>query len=244
MAAPPPTSTALVRAHSSLLQGTQAQTTGEVAQRDTHYLLSSAVDLNRPNIGGLDQNELNGSALVDHIFDPQNVDESARRLDYVLNEIQERDEEWVKRLATIFELLHQDDRLDPILSTSAELRARYYGVERTVKQRHRGHHEMARQYYDLTRQQVGDDWFNLCLHPYPTDKVTIWSTIKRLFNIAAQGNISVSIIWRTAHAITLKRLREGGRGVSKLRRMARVDVLRTEEYFTTNLGERGGGLAI
>lgn len=102
--------------------------------------------------------------------------------------------------------------------------------------------KMTLQNRELTRQQVGEDWFDLYLRPYPAEQVGFWSKVGRLFNFAARSNINVNILWRTAHAITLRRLRTGG--ASRDRHITREDVIRTEEEFNSDGNEGFGGLHI
>lgn len=202
-------------------------------------LQSSAVGHNQSITDSLDFSDLDGSAVVRHVFATSDINESASRLSNLLEVISEQEEQRVRRLAILFDLLNKEDNLNQVLSTSIELQARYQVINTIVKQRNRTHEDMAAQNHELTREQVGDDWFDLYLRRYPMSMVTFWSQVRRLFNIAAQENLDANVVWRTAHAITLQRLRRGGRGIATNRHITRADVVEAGKWFGDNKCSQG-----
>lgn len=193
-------------------------------------LRSSTVDFHQP-ITSPDFSDPDELAIVRHVFETSDIIESASRLSNLLDLFLEREEQLVRRLAIIFDLLNKEHNLNQVLSTSTELKARYQVINTKVKQRHRDHENMAAQNYELTRKQVGGGWFDLYLRHYPMSLVTFWSQVRRLFNIAAQESLNANVVWRTAHAFTLRRLRQGGRGISLNRHITRADVVKTGVWF-------------
>ncbi|KAH0847133.1 hypothetical protein FOPE_00004 [Fonsecaea pedrosoi] len=135
---------------------------------------------------------------------------------------------------TVIASLESEPRFSALIQANPNLEQQYQNVQVIVR-RHRDHRVLANSARENTRQELGDDFFNVYLQHLPTSKPQ-WDALRKLFGFARKEGIDAIDALRMAYFETLFRLKHPKQGGTKLRSITMTDVIHMIKFVEERSG--------